>query len=543
MAKKFIQELYIDHLRYPSKGIAFLDAEKLDKNGKNDENSNLTSATNCESLEILEEFQAKTEKSQAEKPCKIEVNNTLPGQIVTAECTRKKKKFVGRVISVNKPAPQEIPASCPSFGVCGGCTFLNIPYEYELELKKQNVLRLLKNLGNVNSANGAEIYDFSKVEIVPSPNVEGYRNKMEFSFGDAANFKIAENAETAEKQNFSLSLGIRNRNRNYEVTQPKNCVLVNQDFMDIVAATLKIFSQTSETFYHRMRHTGNLRYLVVRRGEFTDEILVNLVTTSKIENSNLQNWLAELLRLPLKAKIVGILHTASDSVADAVIPENTSLLHGQNFFTEKICELNFDISPFAFFQTNSSGAELLYNTVTEFVNLSTVENVNPAIYDLYCGTGTITQCLSKRAKNAENLGNLGNSPKIIGVDIVAESIEMAKQNAIKNNLTNCKFITADVLQFLEEKLQNINLENAGDISDFSKSIAVVDPPRDGIHPKALTRLLALNIPTIIYISCKPTSLARDLLAFFDVDYKITNLRLHDMFPRTPHIETVCLLQK
>ena len=498
MAKKTIHELYIDHLRYPSKGIAFLAGE----NGT----------------------------------AEVAVNNTLPGQTVTAECVRKKKKIIGRAVAVTKPAPQEIPAICPSFGVCGGCTFLNIPYEYELELKKQAVLRLLKD------------YAPPQVDIVPSPTAAGYRNKMEFSFGDT------ENAENA-----ALSLGIRNRNRYYEVTQPQQCVLVNQDFMDIVAATLRFFSQTAETFYHRVRHTGSLRYLVLRRGEFTNEILVNLVTTSQLgekgesekgekwdKKAILQGWTAEMLGLPLQsgAKIVGILHTTSDAVSDAVVPEDTAVLHGQNYFTEKICGLSFDISPYAFFQTNSGGAELLYNTVMEFAGLGSLANsANSAktartIYDLYCGTGTITQCLAKQAKQAKQADYT-----VIGVDIVAEAIAMASQNAEKNGLPNCKFIAADVLKFLEQGAENTENTGRAEKVDFSADILVLDPPRDGIHPKALPRLVALGVPKIIYISCKPTSLVRDLPHFTAAGYEVLGVRLHDMFPRTPHIEVVCWLGK
>ena len=444
--KKTINQLKIDHLRYPDKGIAFLGEDE------------------------------------------IIVRHSLPGQLIEAECSRKKKQRFGRILQVLTPAPQELSPSCPDFGICGGCSFLNIPYKYELTLKQKMLTSLFK-----------EFWD-DEIPIIPSPNIEGYRNKMEFSFGDSG-------------KDAPLALGIRKRNNFYEVTVPKDCAIIPNDFKTIALATLEHFRDSKETFYHRMRHTGTLRYLVLRRGEFTGEVLVNLVSTSGIDITFVKQWSSSLLTAKLEGKIAGILHTTSDVVSDAVVPEDVKTLYGRNYFYDEICGLHFRISTFSFFQTNSAGAELLYNTVAEFAGKA------EQVFDLYCGTGTIAQVIAPHAKN------------VIGIELVPEAIEAAKENAQLNGINNCQFIAGDVLKIINE-------------ADLGKpDVMILDPPRDGIHPKALPKLIDFAADKIVYVSCKPSSLARDLPAFLDAGYKLTDMRAHDMFARTPHVELVALLTR
>jgi len=442
--KKTINQLKIDHLRYPDKGIAFLDDDE------------------------------------------VIVRHSLPGQLVEAECSRKKKQRFGRILQVLETAPEEIMPSCTDFGICGGCSFLNIPYEYELKLKQGMLTSLFKEFWS------------DEIPIVPSPNINGYRNKMEFSFGDSG-------------KDAPLALGIRKRNNFYEVVVPKDCAIIPDDFKTITQVTLEHFRDSGETFYHRMRHTGSLRYLVLRRGEFTGEVLVNLVTTSDINTALVEQWSAALVKLD--AKITGILHTTSDVVSDAVVPEDVKILHGRDYFFDEICGLRFRISTFSFFQTNSAGAELLYNTVAEFAGKA------DRVFDLYCGTGTITQVMAPHAKD------------VIGIELVPEAIEAANENARLNDLDNCQFIAGDVLKIISD-------------ADLGKpDVMILDPPRDGIHPKALPKLIAFDAEKIVYVSCKPSSLARDLPAFLDAGYKLTAMRAHDMFARTPHVELVALLER
>ena len=411
-----------------------------------------------------------------------------------------KKDKIAKLLELIEPAEGEriarIVPSCPDFGICGGCAFLDLPYEKELELKSKMVAQAIQ----------ADFFpNWEEVLTVPSPKVEGYRNKMEFSFGD-------------ENVDGGLALGIRKKKRYYEVAVPTECALIPADFKAIVAETLAYFRQTDETFYHRMRHTGNLRYLVVRRGEFTGEILVNLVTTTSLDKAHVEKWMQALISLVpqgmLQGNIAGILHTASDAVSDAVVPEEVTLMHGRDYFFEKINGLTFRISPFSFFQTNSGGAELLYQTVAEFAGKGVL------IYDLYCGTGTIAQVLAAKAE----------ADTVIGIELIAEAVEAAKENARENGLENCRFIAGDVLENMHELTA-------------PPDVLVLDPPRDGIHPKAIGKLIALNAPKVVYVSCKHTSLARDLPFFVEAGYQVKAVRLHDMFCRTPHVETVVLLTR
>jgi len=409
------------------------------------------------------------------------------------------KKKVFEIGQVPKEALADV--SCPHFGICGGCSFLNVSYEYELGLKRGMVAELLAD------------YWQGFPDVVPAPSPVGYRNKMEFSFGD--------NGVGGE-----LALGIRKKRQRYEVAVPADCAIIPDDFKTVLLATLEFFRGSGEAFYHKMRRTGTLRYLVLRRGEFTGEILVNLVTTSGLADECVGSWLTALGDCPLHGKIVGVLHTVSDGLADAVVPDEVRVLFGRGHFFERLCGLDFMISPFSFFQTYSGTAELLYGSVAEFAagwsgaaGRSGAAGQAGVIYDLYCGTGTIAQVLAPFAR------------EVIGVELVAEAVDAAAVNARENGIGNCRFVAGDVLEVLSD-------------NEFPRpDVMVLDPPRAGIHPKALPRLIELGAGKIVYVSCKPSSLARDMAVFAAGGYCITDIRLHDLFPRTPHVETIVLLQK
>jgi len=420
---------------------------------------------------------------------KVKVKNALPNQVLDLNIAKKRRGYEGRLIEVIEKAKEEIKPACPDFGVCGGCTYQNIPYDYELEIKKNMVLELL-------AEGGIENYEFLGIESAPSP--EAYRNKMEFSFGD-------------EEKGGQLALGMRKRNSFYEVATSKNCNIVDNDFRMVLTCVLEFFKNTEEVFYHKANHQGALRNLVVRKGK--EEILINLVTTSHIK-TNLEPLISELQNLKLTGTIVGILHTMNDSVADVIKPEKVNIMYGRDWFFDEIFNLKFKISPFSFFQTNTKGAERLYSTVKEFVS----DSESKTIFDLYCGTGTITQILSEKAK------------EVIGIEIVDEAVQVARENAELNGINNCKFISGNVL----EEVDNIK---------STPDIIILDPPRDGIHPKAIGKIIDFGAEKIVYVSCKPTSLVRDLKIFAENSYTVEKVKIHDMFARTYHVETVVLLNK
>ncbi len=441
---------------------------------------------------------------------KVVVKNVLPGQKISFMITKKRKgKAEGRLLDVLENAPYEIPSVCPHFGVCGGCAYQTLPYDKQLELKKGQVRKLLTPVFAKQALldGEAELTDEYVNHIFEgikgSPVQSAYRNKMEFSFGD-------------EVKDGPLSLGMHKRGSFYDIVSVRECQLVDEDYRKILNTTLDYFTQKGTSYYHRMRHEGYLRHLLVRKAQKTGEILIALITTTQ-EEQDLQPYVDALLALPLQGKITGVLHTKNDSVADVVQSDETVLLYGQDYFYEELLGLKFKISQFSFFQTNSLGAEVLYETAREFLgDISDDGRNDKTVFDLYSGTGTIAQLLAPVAG------------KVIGVEIVEEAVKAARENAKLNNLNNCEFIAGDVLKVI------------GDIKEKPDFI-VLDPPRDGIHPKALQHIIDYQVDRIVYISCKPTSLARDLDIMIEQGYRMERVVAIDQFPGTGHVETVCLL--
>ncbi len=344
----------------------------------------------------------------------------------------------------------------------------------------------------------SEGYEF--LGIKGSPKGLAYRNKMEFSFGD-------------EVKGGELTLGLHKQGRFYDIVPVPHCSLVHSDIQQILTCVLDYCREQNQTYYHKMSHEGYLRHLLVRRAQKTGEILVNLVTTSQ-SNMLMEPLKERLLALPLEGTFAGILHSINDGLADVVRSDKTNVLYGKEYFYEELLGLKFKISTFSFFQTNSLGAEVLYSTVREFIG----EGNKNVVFDLYSGTGTIAQLMADVAK------------KVIGVEIVEEAVEAARENAKENGLENCEFIAGDVLKVL-------------DTIEEKPDYIILDPPRDGIHPKALQKIIAYGVEYMVYISCKPTSLARDLVALTEGGYRVEKVVCVDMFPQTANVETICLLKK
>ncbi|NBH82257.1 23S rRNA (uracil(1939)-C(5))-methyltransferase RlmD [bacterium C-53] len=437
---------------------------------------------------------------------RIVVKNTLPGQTVKC-CVNKvrKGKGEGRLLEVTVPAPGETESSCVHFGVCGGCTYQSLPYEAQLKLKEGQVRSLLEEV--VAKYENRVSPDWFE-GIKASPRQFGYRNKMEFSFGDS-------------EKDGPLALGMHKRGSFYDIVSVKHCQIVDEDYRKILSCTLSYFTGKETPFYHKRTHRGFLRHLLVRKAVKTGEILVDLVTSSQtpppticLERGLLEDYTQELMELKLDGAICGILHTVNDREADVVQNDGTEILYGRDYFYEELLGLRFKITPFSFFQTNSLGAELLYETAREYIG--DVGNREQVIFDLYSGTGTIAQMMAPVAK------------KVIGVEIVEEAVHAARENAELNELYNCEFIAGDVLKVID------SIEEKPDF-------IILDPPRDGIHPKALPKIIGYGVERILYISCKPTSLARDLAMFFENGYCLERAVAVDMFPGTTGIETVVML--
>lgn len=431
----------------------------------------------------------------------VTVKNALPGQ--TVKCLINKKKHghaEGRLLEVKEPAIVEEESACPHYGACGGCLYQTYPYEEQLKIKAGQIERLLRPV--LESYDGKLVWEDVFEGIQSSPCVEGYRNKMEFTFGDAY-------------KDGPLSLGMHKRGSFYDIVSVSDCRICDEDYRKILTFTEQYFKESGLPFFHRLTHEGYLRHLCVRKAVKTGEILIALITTSQ-QTVDLTPYKDGLLALSLDGKIAGIVHTTNNSVADVVKNEGTELLYGKDYITEALLGLEFKITQFSFFQTNSLGAERLYETVRNY--LGTPEVPNPVVYDLYSGTGTIAQLLAPV------------SGKVVGVEIVEEAVEAAKENAKLNGLDNCEFIAGDVLKVLDD-------------IEVLPDYIILDPPRDGIHPKALTKIISYGVNRMVYVSCKPTSLARDLEVFLEAGYRAERICCVDMFPATANCETVVLLNK
>ncbi|MCM1262082.1 MAG: 23S rRNA (uracil(1939)-C(5))-methyltransferase RlmD [Butyrivibrio sp.] len=463
------------------------------------------------------------------------VKNALTGQKVRCSVNKVRKgRAEGRLLEVLEPSALERTSPCPHFGICGSCVYQSLPYAEQLKIKETQVKRLLDSVLAAQEG-------FSFEGIKPSPVEGGYRNKMEFSFGD-------------EVKDGPLSLGMHKRGSFYDIVSVTECQIVDEDYRKIIRCVRDYFAELQEQgvgikFYHRLKHEGYLRHLLVRKAAKTGEILIALVTTTQAADGNaadgriadidnescteegiLDGFKQKLLDLELEGKIVGILHTKNDSPADVVQSDETDILYGQDYFFEELLGLKFKISEFSFFQTNSLGAEVLYQTARDYIvdyikpplNTSTFDVREYAdgkvVFDLYSGTGTIAQLMAPVAK------------KVIGVEIVEEAVDAARQNAELNGLHNCEFIAGDVLKVID------GIEDKPDI-------IILDPPRDGINPKALDKIIRFGVDYILYISCKPTSLIRDLEIFSARGYQAKRAVAVDMFPFTTGIETVVLLSK
>ena len=437
---------------------------------------------------------------------RVIVKNTIPGQKVEFVVNKvKHQRAEGRLMEVIEKSPLETEEPCPHFGMCGGCTYQTVPYEKQLDMKLTQVKKLISDAIGTEKEAG---YEF--IGIHGSPKKSEYRNKMEFSFGD-------------EYKDGPLALGMHKRGSFYDLVTVSDCQIVDKDFRTILKATLDYFSKNNIPYFHRATHKGYLRHLLVRKATKTGEIIVDLVTTTQTEGFNEEELLAgfryALLTRQYDGRFKGVLHTKNDSVADVVKNEGTEVLYGDSYFYEELLGLKFKITPFSFFQTNSLGAEVLYETAREFILGDDKDSLNgKTVYDLYSGTGTIAQLMAPVCK------------EVVGVEIVEEAVCAAKENAALNGLDNCKFIAGDVLKVLDE------IEEKPDY-------IILDPPRDGIHPKAIGKIIEYGVENMVYISCKPTSLARDLQIFMARGYRVEKICCVDMFPNTYHVETVVLLSQ
>ena len=396
--------------------------------------------------------------------------------------------------------------ACPLAGQCGGCLHQGIPYEAQVTSKDKQMRRLFDK----------HDFDPSVYEgLVPALSEYGYRNKMEYTFGDFT-------------KDGPLELGMHVKGRFMSIVTCDMCQLVPEDFNRILRATLDFATDRGYQFFHRKTHEGLLRNLILRHGVKTGELLVNIVTssqdgsnpdrpdiTSSTEPFDEAAFLSLLQSLSLDNRIVGVIRTYNDCAADAVINEGVRILSGRDYYTEEILGLRFKVNAFSFFQTNIRAIERLYSDALTFIP----DIDRKTVYDLYCGTGTISQLMAKRAKT------------VYGIEIVQDSVDAAIDNTALNGIDNCHFLCGDVKTELDKLPE-------------PPEVIVVDPPRVGMHDKVVDLLAGYGIEQILYISCNPTTLFLNLDRLRLHGYEPVRMRAYDNFPLTKHVETVvCLSNK
>jgi len=426
----------------------------------------------------------------------VHVKGALPGQKVEVRISRNRDHYVeGKLLSVLEKSEIEIPSFCNHYGECGGCSLQTVPYSAQLEMKKNWISGLLETHLPEEVFKGIEF-----TGALPSPKQLAYRNKMEFTFGNA--FKGGE-----------TNLGLHKKGQFGAVITTDHCQICDSDFTEILSAVLDFFKKRGVDHYNKFSHEGILRHLVIRKGEQTGEILVAL-SAARPSSEDLRGFVDLVTGLKLQGEVVGVLYVENTGKADAVNGEPV-VLFGRDHYFDEILGLRFRISLYSFFQTNTLGAELLYQTA--FDGLEDIGG--KYVFDLFSGTGTIAQLLARRAK------------RVVGIEIVADAVEAAIANAAENKLSHCEFRVGDVLEILDH------------YEGHKPEVIVVDPPRMGISQKALEKIVAFGAPDILYISCNPKTLAENLSMMALAGYQPVKVTGVDMFPHTSNCETICWLKR
>ncbi len=440
----------------------------------------------------------------------IFVDDVLPGQRVRARLVRKRGGYgEARVLQLLRQSPEFVAPRCRHFDDCGGCLFQNFDYAAQLEVKYRQVVETLQHLGG-----------FAEPPVLPpiaSPEVFYYRNKMEFSFSPqrwVTRAEVAGNFLSAPKD---FALGLHVRDRFDKILAIDECHLQSA-WSNRVLATVRRFTENHPLRPYTTRdHSGFWRHLMLREGKRTGERMVNIVTAEHPTGRDEVEKLASALRQEFP-ELTTMVHNLNRKRSQVAIGDEEIVLHGPGFIRERLGHCEFQISANSFFQTNTLAAELLYQKVKEYAGLTGRE----IVFDLYCGAGTISIYLAAQAQ------------MVVGFEIVPQAIHDAGMNGRLNNISNCEFIEGD----LKDKLASPSSMKWG-----RPEVVIVDPPRSGMHPKVLAKLLDLSPSRIVYVSCNPATFARDAKALCAASYRLEKVQPVDMFPHTAHIEAVSLLAR
>ena len=442
----------------------------------------------------------------------IFVLNTIPGQKVLARVVKCKNRYAE--CKLDKVLVHSADETTSSFQTIPGAPYAKLPIKIQENYKKSTTLELFKRIGKV------ENIEDKLDSFISSPETWHYRNKMEYSFS-VIRYDLDE-----EKEYDDFGLGFKHRGTWWCVeNMDKDSGLFDEDFENNLHQIRKFCEKSGFPAWHPPKREGFFRHLVVRKSYYSNELLINLITSSdEVHKFDIDGFL-ELLKEILGTRLAGLFHTLNDDTGDRTIGVNLKerLVYGKEKVVEQILGLDFEISMQSFFQTNPKSAEKLYSKVADYALENNSIGEGDVVMDLFCGTGTIGQILASKTENT----------KIIGVDIVPEAIVDAKRNAERNNVAGLEFYAADVGKFLIQYPQY-----KGKISCI-----VLDPPRAGIAPKTLNKVIDIKAKKIVYVSCNPATQARDTEILNEAGYKLSKFSLVDQFPHTSHIETIAVFEK
>ncbi len=439
------------------------------------------------------------------------LRNVLPGQRVIAKIVKRRSSYAEAIpLQVLEECPWKVDPKCPHFGVCGGCVWQNLDYEKQLEIKTEQVMESLSHIGNVSAP--------ELLPTVPSPSIFYYRNKLEFTFGPRR-WLLPEEIETdniTKPKDFAL--GFHAKGHWEKVVDVDRCCLQSPDTNRILGIVKEISQKSELRPYDTLTHEGFWRFLVVRHSKTNDDFLVNLITTSA-DSAPKREAINEIgVRLKDECtKVSSFIHSVSDKKAQIAYGDFSEIVFGNGIIKETLGNVHFTFSVNSFFQTNTLGTKKLYDVVLDFLD----PRGDELIWDLYCGAGTISIYIANKVR------------QIVGIELLPEAVKDAKRNCEENNITNCVFLSGD-LKELSAKFQEIS-------EQYGKPDAIItDPPRAGMHKDVVRGLLNIEPPKIVGVSCNPTTFARDIKILSE-KYRLTKVRVVDLFPHTTHMETVGLL--
>jgi 23S rRNA (uracil1939-C5)-methyltransferase len=434
------------------------------------------------------------------------VDGAVPGDTVRARIMKVKSQFLeARNIGLVEASAARTAPRCRYAGSCGGCKMQHIRYDVQLQYKHRHVRDAFERIGNLR--------DVAIPEPIGSGDIYLYRNKMEYSFSDQRWLTPAE-IESGDAYNKNFALGLHAPGRFDKVIDIEECWLQSHESNRIAASLRRAAIELNVLPYSTRTHEGFLRFAVIRQSRAGGGIMVNIVTAD--HRQDIMQPIVDRLRVDVP-EVTTIVNTVNRKKAQVAVGDEEIVYYGDGRITERIGRYTFRISAHSFFQTNTGQTERLYTVAKEFGGLSEKD----VALDLYCGTGSIAIFLS------DAVGS------VYGVESVADSVGDANENAALNNVTNVRFIHGDVLDMLKDRASWMGGQ---------PTVLYLDPPRSGVHPKAIGEILRLNVPRIVYISCNPVTQARDIAALCERGYRLDRMQPVDMFPHTYHIENVAALR-